>query len=350
MKQLPRIRFAQLPTAVEALPRLSAQFGGPQLFVKRDDQTGLAFGGNKSRKLEFLVAEAQANGARTLITAGAVQSNHCRQTAAAAARFGFDCILLLTTTGVKTKLPASSPPHEEDPGLSLRTPESYTSNLMLDKLLGAEIVWTETNRREEKLQETFNHAWQAGRRPYLIPYGGSNPVGASAYVYALIELLKQSHETVLEGLIPDWIVIPSSSGGTQAGLVLGAHISGYRGRVLGISIDEPAHVLKERVAKLAMSTAELLGERVSIDVENILVNDDYLGGGYGVMGESEKRAIQMFARLEGLLLDPVYTGRASAGLIDLLERNYFNRSDTILFWHTGGTPALFADPYQAMIL
>src|SRR4030042_814943 len=225
MRTIPRLRIAHLPTPVEALPRLSAKLGGPTLLVKRDDLTGLAFGGNKTRKLDYLFAEAQANGARTIITSGALQSNHCRQTAAASARLNFDCILVLS--GVK--------------------PSTATGNFLLDKLFDAEIVWSTVEERDHIQELTFQNAWDAGKRPYLIPYGGSNTTGATAFVYAIQELLTQRYT-------PDWIVFASSSGGTQAGLVAGGKLYGFKGKVLGISVDEPADVLKESVPTLETST------------------------------------------------------------------------------------------------
>lgn len=322
MIEIPRIQFAHLPTAVEPLPRLSAQLGGPRLLVKRDDQTGLAMGGNKTRKLEFLLAEAQAHGARCLITAGAAQSNHCRQTAAAAARFGFDCILVL----------AGDPPAR------------LSGNLLLDVLLGAELVWTSGAERGAVLQATFERAWEDGRRPYLIPYGGSNATGAAAYAYALRELLDQLRDDPVQP--PDWIVFASSSGGTQAGLALGAQLFGYEGVILGISVDELAPVLQERIARLAGETAQFLGEELQLSAAELLVNDEFLGGGYGVAGQPEREAIELFARTEGLLLDPVYTGRAAAGLVALISQGFFPKDASVLFWHTGGTPALFADRYR----
>ncbi|MCZ7552765.1 MAG: pyridoxal-5'-phosphate-dependent protein [Anaerolineae bacterium UTCFX2] len=325
MKNLPHLKIAHLPTPVESLPRLTASLGGPKIWVKRDDQTGLALGGNKTRKLEFLVAEAQANGAKTLITAGALQSNHCRQTAAAAARYGFDCILVL--------YPVDASGGSED-----RLP-SLSANLLVDRLLGAEIVLTRRAEREATLDQTFQAAWAAGRRPYLIPYGGSNPSGAAAYAVAMQEFLAQQ-------LPVDWIVFPSSSGGTQAGLVVGAQAFGFQGRVLGISVDETTETLKARVASLATQTADLLGERFTFAAEDILVNADYVGGGYGVPGPGERRAIDLFARKEGLLLDPVYTARAAFGLIDLIRKGFFAPEERVLFWHTGGAPALFADKYR----
>ncbi len=317
---LPRLKFAHLPTPIEVMPRLSEILCGPRLLVKRDDQTGLAFGGNKTRKLEFLVADAQSQGAQTLITAGAIQSNHCRQTSAAAAHFGFKCILVLTGDA----------------------PEQVSGNLLLDHLFGAEIIWTEKSQREAMLQQTFDQALGQGHKPYLVPYGGSNPVGALGYAFAMQELIQQMKD--LGGL--GWIVFASSSGGTQAGLVLGARLFGFDGKVLGISVDEPRDVLQERVAKLATETSERIGERIAFSPEDVLVNADYCAAGYGALTDAEREAIQLFARYEGLLLDPVYTGRAAAGMIDLIRKGFFKKDETVLFWHTGGQPALFAEKYQ----
>ena len=314
---IPRIRFAHLPTPIEALPRLSEALNGPRLLVKRDDQTGLAFGGNKTRKLEFLVAEAQSQRADTLITAGALQSNHCRQTAAAAARFGFECMLVLVG---------------EPPAL-------VSANLLLDQLFGAKIIWTEKSHRDAALLETFEKAVAQGHKPYLVPYGGSNPTGALGYTFAMEELIGQNVKT-------DWSVFASSSGGTQAGLVLGARFFGYPGKVLGISVDESQHDLQVRVAKLASETSERLGPHINFQADEILVNADYCASGYGVLTEAEREAIRLFAKYEGLLLDPVYTGRAAAGLIDLIRKGFFKKDETVLFWHTGGQPALFAGKYQ----
>jgi D-cysteine desulfhydrase family pyridoxal phosphate-dependent enzyme len=326
MKSLPRIKIAQLPTPIEAMPRLSAALGRSPLLVKRDDQTGLAMGGNKTRKLEFLLAEAEANGAKTLITAGALQSNHCRQTAAAAARHGFGCILVLYSPTSQVGSATGSP--------------TISANLLLDQLFGAQIIHTKHEQRDQVLKDTFQVAWEAGKRPYLIPYGGSNTTGAASYAFAMQEMMAQA-------VHPDWIVFPSSSGGTQAGLALGARLFGYAGRVLGISVDEKADVLQQRVARLATETSDLLGEKMTFLEGDILVNADYLGGGYGVMGSGEREAIDLFARQEGLLLDPVYTARAAVGMIDLVRKGYFRSGETVLFWHTGGTTALFADQYRS---
>ncbi|NCA72542.1 MAG: D-cysteine desulfhydrase family protein [Sphingobacteriia bacterium] len=318
---IPRLNLAHLPTPIEPLPRLSALLGDPRLFIKRDDQTGLALGGNKTRKLEFLVAEAQAQGARTLVTAGAWQSNHCRQTAAAAAHCGMDCILVLTG----------------------ERQADASGNLLLDHLLGARIVATPDRRdRDRLLEETVENAAAQGQAPYLVPYGGSSPTGALGYTFAMQEVLGQ-------GIEVDWMVFASSSGGTQAGLVLGQRVFGYRGILLGIGIDEPASALKSHVAALASDASAALGPRIAFDAADVHVDDRYCGPGYGVLTDLEREAIRVFARTEGILLDPVYTGRAAGGLLDLIRRGFFPRDARILFWHTGGQPALFAEPYLSAL-
>lgn len=322
MNNIARLNFAHLPTPIEELPNLSNALNGPRIFVKRDDQTGLAFGGNKTRKLEFLVAEAREQGADLLISGGAMQSNHCRQTAAAAARYGFECKLVLT--GVK--------------------PEQASANLLLDQLFGAEIITVEDRAfRDEILQKTFDDAVAAGKKPYLVPYGGSSPTGALAYAFAVEEYMKQNVQA-------DWIVFGTSSGGTHAGLVLGQRVFGYKGKVLGISIDEPEEELKSHVSDLASRASQKLGEQIQFLRTDVLATEDYCQAGYGVFGEGEREAIYLFAKHEGLLLDPVYTGRAGAGMIDLIRKGFFKKDETILFWHTGGQPALFADKYSNSLL
>ena len=315
-----RFPLAQLPTPVEFLAALSRFLGGPQLLIKRDDQTGLALGGNKTRKLEFLLAEALAQGADTVLTAGAAQSNHCRQTAAAAARAGLHCELVL----------GGEPP------------ERPNGNLLLDLILGATIHWTGPERRGERLAEVAEQLRAQGRRPYIIPYGGSNAVGAAGYVRAMEELLAQ---LAARGQRVDHIVFASSSGGTQAGLMAGAKAAGFQGQVLGIRIDKgyPRDGPYEmHLVKLAQATADHVGLGVEITAADCAVNADYVGGGYGVVGDLEREAIRLMARHEGVLLDPVYTGRAFGGLLDLIRRQVFSRAEKVLFWHTGGAPALFA--------
>lgn len=319
---IPRFRFAHLPTPVEELPRLSARLGGPRILVKRDDQTGLAFGGNKTRKLEFLIAEARQQGADVLISAGAFQSNHCRQTAAAAAKFGFDCVLVLTGD----------------------QPRLASANYLLDQMFGAEVIAvSDRNDRDRVLQETRDRFVSGGRRPYLVPYGGSSPTGAMGYAFAVEELMQQNVDA-------DWIIFGTSSGGTHAGLMLGQRVHGFRGKILGISIDEPVVWLQVRVSGLATEASARLGEPIQFAQSDVLANDDYCRAGYGVVTTAEREAVQLFARTEGLLLDPVYTGRAAAGMVDLIRRGQFAKTDTVLFWHTGGQPALFADKYADLFL
>ena len=318
LKEVPRLRFAHLPTPIEELGRLSEALGGPRVFVKRDDGTGLALGGNKTRKLEFLIADAIGKGADTIVTAGAAQSNHCRQTAAAAAKLGLACVLVLN--GPK--------------------PDGASANILLDSLLGAKIVWVERREDRERVQrELCAELSASGKKPYFMPYGGSTPIGTLGYAFAVEEVMKQ-------GMDADWYVFGTSSGGTHAGLVLGARLFGFGGKVLGISIDESEEWLKARVSSLATEASELLGPRLEVRPEDILANDSYCRAGYGVLTDAEIEAVGLFARTEGLLLDPVYTGRAAAGLIDLARKGFFKKSETVLFWNTGGQPALFAEKYQ----
>ncbi len=313
-EKLARFPLASLPTPVEFLPRLTALLAGPRIFIKRDDLTGLAGGGNKTRKLEFLVADAAARKADTLITLGGPQSNHCRQTAAAAARAGLRCVLIL----------GGDPPPE------------ITGNVLLNLLLGAEMIWSGARSREEVMDETVSRERAASHNPYPVTLGGSTPLGAAAYALAMEELAGQGAESF------DRIIFASSSGGTHAGLAAGARLTGFRGEVLGISIDEEEASLQELVAEIAVGTMQLLGSPHVFKPADIRVNADYLGGGYAVLGAAEREAIRMFARSEGILLDPVYTGRAAAGMIDLVRRGIIRKGETVLFWHTGGVPALWA--------
>ena len=271
------------------------------------------------RKLEYLIADAQASCAKTIITAGAIQSNHCRQTAAAASKFGFKCTLVLAG----------------------EVPGRPTANYLIDKMLDVEIVWAEWDTRVDALHQAYDKLKRDGKSPYLVPYGGSNSIGALGYAYAIQELESQNYH-------PDWIVFPSSSGGTQAGMVAGAKAFNYSGRILGISVDEAADDLIMKVSKLASEVIIRLGSSEAISSEDILVDANYCGTGYGNVTSDEIDAIRLFARLEGLLLDPVYTGRAAAGLIDLIRNGFFSSNETVLFWHTGGTPALFAQKYQGL--
>jgi L-cysteate sulfo-lyase len=318
---LPRQSLGFFPTPLVLLPRLTERLGGPRIFMKRDDLTGLGLGGNKTRKLEFLVGEALAQGCDTLITGGAAQSNHCRQTAAAAAACGLVCHLVLG-------------------GEAPAVPEG---NLLLDELFGAVIHWTGEFRKGEKIPEIAASLASAGRKPYIVPYGGSTTTGAVGFVEAVRELNEQL--ALLGESLTD-IVFASSSGGTHAGLMVGKRLFGLQAQLVGIGIDKGASgdvPFEEHILQLANATAERLDVQDRFSALDVTLRQEYLGQGYGVVGELERNAIRMVAQTEGILLDPVYTGRAMGGLIDLIERGELSRGHSVLFWHTGGTPALF--PY-----
>ncbi len=317
MNELPRVPLGHWPTPLQELSRLSEMLGGPRIWIKRDDLSGLALGGNKTRKLEFLIADALAQKATTVITTGAAQSNHACQTAAAAARYGLRCVLVL----------------------SPQSPARKEGNLLLDGLMGAQVRWTGDRDPLIVMQEVTIEEREAGRVPYIIPYGGSNAIGASAYLFAMREFVRQARE---RDLTFSDVIIASSSGGTQAGLVAGAASPHQSNRILGIAVAEPASRLIPRVHTLAQMTLQHLNVRMDVPPESVLVEDGYLGEGYARMGNAEREAIALLARTEGLIVDPVYTGRALAGLIDLIRSGRWSRDDTVLFWHTGGTGALFA--------
>ena len=314
---LPRVRLGYLPTPLDEMPRLSRALGGPRLLVKRDDQTGLATGGNKTRKLEFSVAEGLRRGADTLVTMGGVQSNHVRQTAAAAAIHGLRCIVVLRG----------------------HAPAHVTGNLLLDHLLGAQVVFSGERTREQVANEVMVEQQASGRRPYLIPVGASDEFGAPGFVAAIEELEAQLRERRLH---VDRIVFASSSFGTQAGMCVGAKALGFKPQIAAIAIDSLREEIQAGVAEIAARTIRRLGIETSISPGEVVAYDGYLGAGYAIMGEPEREAIQLTARYEGILLDPVYTGRAMAGLIDLVRTGELAKDETILFWHTGGAAALHA--------
>jgi len=314
---LPRVRLGHLPTPLDELPRLSRALGGPRLLIKRDDQTGLATGGNKTRKLEFTVAEALRRGSDTLVTMGGVQSNHVRQTAAAAAIHGLRCVVVLRG----------------------EAPSQVTGNLLLDHLLGARVVFSGERTREQVAEQIVAEEQAAGRRPYLIPVGASDEFGAPGFVAAIEELNAQLTERRLH---VDRIVFASSSFGTQAGMCVGARALGFRPQIAAIAIDSSRAEVQAGVAEIASRTSRRLGLEAFVSPGEVVAYDGYLGAGYAVMGEPEREAIQLAARYEGILLDPVYTGRAMAGLVDLVRKGVLGKDETILFWHTGGAAALYA--------
>jgi len=315
-----KVPLAHLPTPLEPLPALSRALGGPEIWVKRDDCTGLAGGGNKARKLEYLMADALARKADRIITAGGIQSNHARQTAAAAARLGLRCTLVLTDS-----VPDRSAAYHG------------SANLLLDRLFGADLRFYDGSAdADAAMAEIAQSCAAAGERPYVIPIGGSNAIGARAYVDAAAELLDQA--TAL-GQSFSHAVLATGSGGTHAGLALGLATCGAEIPVLGISVSRARDAALERVRGLVESTAALLG--IGHEPE-ILVDDRFVGPGYGLPTDAMKEAVDLVARTEGLLLDPVYTGKAMAGLIALVREGRFAQGDQVLFWHTGGSIALFA--------
>ncbi|KAA3667307.1 D-cysteine desulfhydrase [Pectobacterium carotovorum] len=323
LARFPRLSLGHFPTPLEALPNLSAYLGGPTIYIKRDDATGLATGGNKTRKLEFLLADAQQQGADVIITQGATQSNHVRQTIAAAAKLGLKTKVLLEK-------------RVEDYG------EDYqrSGNVLLDNLLGGEIIdhlpaGTDMQQAMETLAESLR---KEGLKPYVIPGGGSSPVGALGYVACAEELLFQSSQ---QRLRIDHIVHATGSTGTQAGLVAGLVATNSQIPLLGISVRAPKAKQEENVYALAQRTWQLLGIPGELPRSAVQVNSDYVGKGYGIPTEGTLEALRLLAQLEGILLDPVYSGKGMAGLIDLIRQGHFRADENIVFIHTGGSAGLF---------
>ncbi len=321
LAKFPRLRFAHLPTPLEPMVNISRLLDGPNIWVKRDDCTGLAGGGNKTRKLEFLMADAEQQGADTIITQGAVQSNHARQTAAIAAKLGYECYLLLENrTG------------SDDPDFLAN------GNVLLDDIYNARLsdfpAGTNMNQEMLSLAEELR---AAGKKPYIIPGGGSNRIGALGYVNAAYELVGQCND---QGLKVDHIVHATGSTGTQAGLVTGLTAI-HRGiDLMGISVRAPKEAQEENVYPLACETAELIGSSAALNRSDVVANSDYVGEGYGVPTDGMIEAVEMTARHESILLDPVYSGKGMAGLMDLVRQGFYRRGENIVFIHTGGAQAL----------
>jgi D-cysteine desulfhydrase len=308
----PRISLLAGPTPVEEMSRLRAALGGtgvPRLLVKRDDAIPFAFGGNKVRKLEFAMAQAMAGGADTIVTVGGVQSNHARATAAAAAKLGLQCVLIINGSA----------------------PAKPTANALLDRLLGAEIEYIPSrNERAEASERVMARLEKAGRTPFFLPLGASTPVGALGFVSAVGELVGQ-------GISPDVIVHACSSGGTQAGLVAGAALHGLKARIIGVSADDPAPDVRETVQRIVRGIKGL----ESFD-DAVEVDDSRVGDGYGIPTDASREAQQLFARTEALFVDHTYTAKAAGALISYVREKRFAADETVLFWHTGGQVGLFA--------
>ncbi|MEM9690391.1 MAG: D-cysteine desulfhydrase, partial [Pseudomonadota bacterium] len=312
----PRCRLAHLPTPLEFLPRLTEHLGGPDIYVKRDDCTGLGSGGNKTRKLEFVMAQALAEGATCVITQGAVQSNHARQTAAAACKLGLSCELLFENRVVE--------PEQE---------YLHSGNVLLDRMFGATIRHYPKGHDMNDAMASVADEWRSrGETPFVIPGGASNATGALGYVDCARELLVQADDAKLE---IGHVVHATGSAGTQAGLVAGFRVSGSDIPVFGIGVNAPKDVQELRVFNLACETAALLGAPGAVHREHVVANCNYIGGGYGVSTPEMIDAILLLARLEGLLFDPVYSGKALAGFIDLAGKGRFSGDAAVVFLHTG---------------
>jgi len=341
LAQFPRVTLSQLPTPMHRMENLSGRFNSYDLYVKRDDQTGLAFGGNKARKLDFIMADVVNKKADCIVTWAGVQSNWCRQVAAAATKLGIRTVLVLF------KGP--------------RSPEGYDGNLLLDRIFDAEIRIADAGEIENMLElDSVRHIVEPvademkalGLNPYLVPVGGSlvegsmqQPWGALGYVESFIEIVEQSEKL---GIGFDAVVLASGSGGTQAGLLVGAKLLAPATRIVGITVYGSAAKVTQYVRSVADRTLELLGESTRVSDNDVIVFDEYLDQGYGVFNDDVGEAIRVVARSEGLLLDPVYTGKSVAGMLDLMRKGYFKAGRNILFLHTGGTPALF--PYRSQLL
>lgn len=322
LSRFPRVSLAHLPTPLEHLPRLSKHLGGPEIYVKRDDCTGLGTGGNKTRKLEFLMADALQKKADVVITQGAVQSNHARQTAAAACKLGMACELVFE------KRVADAP-------------EAYltSGNVLLDRIYGARIAEVDKGSDMNAAMERVAADLRAkGKTPYIIPGGGSNPIGALGYVDCALEFLSQANR---DGIIIDHVVHATGSAGTQAGLIVGLKASHANIPLLGIGVNAPKTEQEEKVYKLAVETADYVGAAGIVTRDDIVANCDYVGAGYGVPTEGMNEAVLLLARLEGILFDPVYSGKGLAGMIDLIGKGFFSDAKNIVFVHTGGSAGLF---------
>lgn len=329
LARIPRRRYTDHATPIEFLPALTRTLDGPRIYIKRDDLLGLTGGGNKTRKLEFLMADAIANGADTIITTGAVQSNHCRLTLSAAVREGLACHLLL----------------EE------RVPGSYRDdalgNNFLFKLLGADGITVVPGGSDlpAEMERIAQGLRADGKQPYIIPGGGSNALGAVGYAACAAEIHQQAFDS---GVPFHHIICSSGSGGTHAGLVAGARALSSQVPVTGISVRANKADQEQKIHRLANAVLERLNLDPAVPEDAVQVRDDYVGAGYSLPTDEMTEAIQLFARTEGVLLDPVYTGKTAAGLIGLIRDGQFDRDDNVLFIHTGGSPALYAYPEEAL--
>ena len=338
IQKFPKLNLIHLPTPFIKLENLTKELGGPNIYIKRDDMTGLAFGGNKSRKLEFIMQDVLDKKADTIITWAGLQSNWCLQTAAAARKFGITPILVLFDV--------------------YDLPEEYDGNLLLDLFLDADIRIKKVEKGsvlhlenvDEVLEETASEVKEKGHTPYIAPIGGSaaggsmgDPLGAVSYVNAYVEMLDQAEKL---GVDVDCLIHASGSGGTQAGLAVGAKALSEKARVLGVSVSEEKATYTDYVMDIAVDTLTALDMELELEKDDIVVFDEYLGEGYGEVDRDVTEAIRLLSTTEGIFLDPVYTGKAMVALMDLVKKGNFQKRDNVVFFHTGGTAALFPNKYK----
>jgi D-cysteine desulfhydrase family pyridoxal phosphate-dependent enzyme len=338
IQDFPKKNLIPLPTPLQKLENLSHALGGPNIYIKRDDLTGLAFGGNKSRKLEFIIQDALDKKADAIITWAAVQSNWCLQTAAVARKFGINPILLLFKT--------------------YDLPEEYDGNLLLDLILDADVRIKDVEAGKvlrledvrEIIEEVVSEVKALGHTPYVAPIGGSmvggsmeKPLGAISYVSAFTEVLEQGEK---QGIEIDAILHPTGSGSTQAGLAVGAKALKEDVKILGISVSDDTELIKREVLTIAQDTVQSMDLEIVVEKEDLIVLDEYIQEGYGVLNKDVAEAVRLMSEKEGIFLDPVYTGKAMVALIDLTKKDFFRKEDNVLFLHTGGTPALFPNKHK----
>jgi D-cysteine desulfhydrase family pyridoxal phosphate-dependent enzyme len=322
---LPRVRLADLPTPLQELKNFSKKLGGPRIFMKRDDLTGLAFGGNKTRKLEYIMADALEQKADYIVTGAGFHSNWCTQAAAAARKLGMKVVLI-----------KSGPEMEYDP-------EEYDGNHLLHFLMGAEIKVVRPEEAGRVTEETMEELESRGHIPYLLKATGSTPPGVAGYMNCVLEIMSQ---TVEMGISTDYIMHTTGSGGTQAGLILGTKAFNTGIKVIAsTSGSRSKEEQVNQVYNLLQESLDFMAFYINISEDDIIVHVEYSGGGYGFISEEKSYAIRLLAETEGMLIDPVYTGSALACLIDLNQKGFFNKDDVVTLIHTGGTPALF--PYKA---
>lgn len=321
-EELPKRKYISFETPIEKMETLSNLLEGPQIYMKRDDQLSLAAGGNKTRKLEYLMADVKKNQADTVITCGAIQSNHCRLTLSASIKENLNCVLVL-----EERIPNSYDPNA-------------SGNNFLFKLMDPEdiIIVPKGTNMPEKMKEVAEKLKEKGQKPYIIPGGGSNEIGTSGYISGAKEIVKQMKT---EDLNFDYIAVASGSGGTHAGLLIGLLLENQDIPVIGFNIARSKEEQETLMKNLISKTLDFLEIKQSIPDDKIICNDKYLGEGYSLATKEMIESVQLLAKKEGILLDPVYTGKAMAGLIDLIRKNHFKPTDNILFIHTGGSPALY---------